>query len=88
MQKSYNYKQKLDALKVRLVVIYHMGKNYYIYVTNVPKQILDTKDIAKLYGTRWMYSCFSKSQKTNIRLMLLIQRMSKCLKICLITSWW
>jgi hypothetical protein len=43
-QKLCNTRKK-DELKVLFVAIYNYGKNYHIYSTNVPKEILDAKDI-------------------------------------------
>ena len=66
-QKLCNYKKK-DEMKVLFVAIYNYGKNYYIYVTNVPKEILDAKDIAKLDGTRWDVELHFKRLKSKYSL--------------------
>jgi IS4 transposase len=45
-----------------------MEKNYHIYITNVPKDISDAKDIAKLYGTRWDVELHFKGLKSKYSL--------------------
>jgi putative transposase len=41
-------------MKVRLVAVYNEDEEkYHIYITNIQKDVLNVKDIAKLYGARW-----------------------------------
>jgi IS4 transposase len=52
-RRSYNGKQKNDTEKFRLIAIMNKGtEEYHTYITNIPSDILDAEDIAKLYGAR------------------------------------
>ena len=52
-RRAYKGKQKNDEMKVRLVAVYNEEEEkYHIYITNIQKDVLNAKDIAKLYGAR------------------------------------
>ena len=68
-RRSYKGKQKQDLMKVRLVAIYNKDEEkYHIYITNIQKDILDTEDIAKLYGARWDIELLFKELKSKYAL--------------------
>jgi len=53
-RRKYKGKQKKDEMLVRLVAIYNdEDEKHHKYITNIQKDVLNAKDIAKLYGTRW-----------------------------------
>ncbi|AKJ37593.1 transposase [Methanosarcina barkeri CM1] len=50
-RRAYKGKQKQDEMSVRLVAVYNSeDKKHHIYITNIQKDGLNAKDIAKLYG--------------------------------------
>lgn len=68
-RRAYNGKQKQDEMKVRLVAIYNSEEEkYHIYITNIQKDVLDAKDIAKLYGARWDIELLFKELKSKYAL--------------------
>ena len=49
--REYKGKQKQDEIIVRLVAVYNdEDEKHHIYITNIQKEILNTKDISSLYG--------------------------------------
>lgn len=53
-RRKYKEKQSKDTKLLRLVAIYNVeDKKYHVYLTNLPDERLDAKDIAVLYSARW-----------------------------------
>jgi IS4 transposase len=68
-RRAYKGKQKNDEMKVRLVAVYNEEEEkYHIYITNIQKDILNAKDIAKLYGARWDIELLFKELKSKYAL--------------------
>ena len=68
-KKAYKGKQKNDEMKVRLVAVYNdEDEKYHIYITNIQKDVLNAKDIAKLYGARWDIELLFKELKSRYAL--------------------
>lgn len=68
-RRSYNDKQKMDEMHVRLVAVYNTEENkYHRYITNIQKDVLNTKDIATLYGARWDIELLFKELKSRYSL--------------------
>jgi len=68
-RREYKGKQKQDDMKVRLVAIYNdEDEKYHIYITNIQKDVLNAKDIAKLYGARWDIELLFKELKSKYAL--------------------
>jgi len=54
---------------VRLVAIYNdEDEKHHIYITNIQKDVLNAKDIAKLYGARWDIELLFKELKSRYAL--------------------
>ncbi len=71
-RRAYKGKQKNDEMKVRLVAVYNVEEEkYHIYITNIQKDILNAKDIAKLYGARWDIELLFKELKSKYALEVL-----------------
>jgi putative transposase len=68
-RRAYKGKQKKDVMRVRLVAVYNDedGK-HHIYITNIQKDVLNAKDIAKLYGARWDIELLFKELKSRYAL--------------------
>jgi IS4 transposase len=68
-RRAYKGKQKNDEMKVRLVAVYNEEEEkYHIYITNIQKDILNAKDITKLYGARWDIELLFKELKSKYAL--------------------
>ncbi len=68
-RRVYNGKQKQDEMKVRLVAVYNdEDEKHHIYITNIQKDVLNAKDIAKLYGARWDIELLFKELKSKYAL--------------------
>jgi putative transposase len=68
-RRAYKGKQKNDEMKVRLVAVYNEEEEkYHIYITNIQKDVLNAKDIAKLYGARWDIELLFKELKSKYAL--------------------
>jgi putative transposase len=68
-RRSYKGKQRQDEMKVRLVAVYNdEDEKHHIYITNIQKDVLNTKDIAKLYGARWDIELLFKELKSKYAL--------------------
>jgi len=68
-RRAYNGKQKNDEMKARLVAVYNEEEEkYHIYITNIQKDVLNAKDIAKLYGARWDIELLFKELKSKYAL--------------------
>ena len=46
----------------------HKTKKYHLYVTNIPKAVVSTEQIAKLYQGRWLIELLFRELKTNFRM--------------------
>ena len=54
---------------VRLVAVYNdEDEKHQIYITNIQKDVLNAKDIAKLYGARWDIELLFKELKSRYAL--------------------
>ena len=68
-RRKYKGKQKKDEIRVRLVAVYNdEDQKHHIYITNIQKDVLNAKDIAKLYGTRWDIELLFKELKSRYAL--------------------
>jgi IS4 transposase len=68
-RRGYKGKQKQDELRIRLVAVYNdKDEKHHIYITNIQKEILNTKDIASLYGARWDIEMLFKELKSKYAL--------------------
>ncbi len=68
-RRVYNGKQKKDEMKVRLVAVYNdEDEKHHIHITNIHKDVLNAKDIAKLYGARWDIELLFKELKSKYAL--------------------
>ncbi len=68
-RREYKGKQKQDEMVVRLVAVYNdENEKHHIYITNIQKDILNAKDIAKLYGARWDIELLFKELKSKYAL--------------------
>jgi IS4 transposase len=68
-RRAYKRKQKKDEMKVRLVAVYNEEEEkHHIYITNIQKDVLNAKDIAKLYGARWDIELLFKELKSKYAL--------------------
>jgi IS4 transposase len=68
-RRAYKGKQKNDEMKVRLVAVYNEEEEkHHIYITNIQKDVLNAKDIAKLYGARWDIELLFKELKSKYAL--------------------
>ena len=56
-------------MRVRLIEVYNdEDEKHHIYITNIPKDVLNAKDIAKLYGARWDIELLFKELKSRYAL--------------------
>jgi putative transposase len=68
-RRKYKGKQKKDEMLVRLVAVYNdEDEKHHKYITNIQKDVLNAKDIAKLYGTRWDIELLFKELKSRYAL--------------------
>ena len=65
MQKLYNYKQKLDGLKVRLVVIYNYGKKLLHICHKCPKTDFRCKRQRKIVWDKMELELLFKESKSK-----------------------
>ena len=71
-RRKYKGKQKNDEMRVRLVAVYNdEDQKHHIYITNIQKDVLNAKEIAKLYGARWDIELLFKELKSGYALDLL-----------------
>jgi len=65
-RRKYKGKQRKDTEIFRLVAILNedTGK-YHTYLTNIPPDVLEPEDIAKLYGARWDIELIFKELKSR-----------------------
>ena len=68
-RRKYKGKQKKDEMRVRFVAVYNdEDQKHHIYITNIQKDVLNAKDIAKLYGARWDIELLFKELKSRYAL--------------------
>jgi putative transposase len=68
-RRKYKDHQRKDEMRVRLVAVYNdEDKQHHIYITNIQKDVLNAKDIAKLYGARWDIELLFKELKSRYAL--------------------
>jgi IS4 transposase len=68
-RRKYKGKQKKDEMLVRLVAVYNdEDEKHNKYITNIQKDVLNAKDIAKLYGARWDIELLFKELKSRYAL--------------------
>ncbi|AKB38781.1 Mobile element protein [Methanosarcina siciliae C2J] len=68
-RRAYKGKQKRDDMLVLLVAVYNEeDEKHHIYITNIQKDVLNAKDIAKLYGARWDIELLFKELKSKYAL--------------------
>ena len=68
-RRAYKGKQKQDEMRVRLVAVYNdEDEKHHIYLTNIQKDVLNAKDISKLYGARWDIELLFKELKSKYSL--------------------
>ena len=68
-RRAYKGKQKHDDMRVRLVAVYNdEDEKHHIYLTNIQKDVLNAKDISKLYGARWDIELLFKELKSKYSL--------------------
>jgi putative transposase len=71
-RRVYKDKQKQDEMCVRLVAVYNdEDEKHHTYITNIQKDVLNAKDIAKLYGARWDIELLFKELKSKYALEVL-----------------
>jgi len=65
-RRKYKEMQRKDAKRLRLVAIYNVEEQkYHVYLTNIPADRLDAKDIAVLYSARWEVELIFKELKSR-----------------------
>jgi putative transposase len=68
-RRKYKGHQRKDEMRVRLIAVYNdEDQQHHIYITNIQKDILNAKDIAKLYGARWDIELLFKELKSRYAL--------------------
>ena len=68
-RRKYKGKERKDTARFRLVAIYNKDeKKYHVYLTNISTEILDSEDIASLYGARWEIELIFKELKSKYAL--------------------
>jgi len=68
-RRKYNGKERLDTERFRLVAVFNEDEEkYHVYLTNITKDVLDTEDVAKLYGARWDIELIFKELKSRYAL--------------------
>ena len=68
-RRKYKGKQKKDEMRVRLVAVYNdEDQKHHIYITNIQRDVLNAKDIAKLYGARLDIELLFKELKSRYAL--------------------
>jgi putative transposase len=66
MRRTYRGKKRLDVQQFRLVAVYNAeAKAYHSYLTNIPTDDFDAKEIATLYSARWEIELIFKELKSR-----------------------
>lgn len=68
-RRKYNGKRSKDTLRVRLVAVWNEeAREYHAYLTNLPVDVLDAKEVADLYAVRWDIELVFKELKSGYAL--------------------
>jgi IS4 transposase len=68
-RRKYNGKERSDTEQFRLVAVFNEDEEkYHVYLTNIPKNVLEAEDVAKLYGARWDIELIFKELKSRYAL--------------------
>jgi IS4 transposase len=68
-RRSYRGRRRTTPLFVRAVGVREEQRcNYHVYLTNIPSEDLDAKDIASTYALRWEIELLFRELKTHYRL--------------------
>jgi putative transposase len=68
-RRSYKSKQKEDQEKFRMVAVFNEEEEkYHLYITNIPCDVLESKEIAELYSARWDIELIFKELKSKYAL--------------------
>jgi len=68
-RRSYKDKQKKDIEQFRLVAIFNEeDEKYHVYLTNISLDVLESEEVAKLYGARWEVELIFKELKSKYAL--------------------
>jgi putative transposase len=68
-RRSYCSKDKKDNERFRLVAVYNVDEDkYHLYITNLPPDLLEPEEVARLYGARWEVEMLFKELKSKYAL--------------------
>lgn len=68
-RRAYRGKKSGDTIKLRLVAVYDEDdKDYHVYLTNIPPEVLSAEDVAALYAVRWEIELVFKELKSKYAL--------------------
>lgn len=68
-RRTYNGQRSGDTFRCRLVAVWdEKGREYRVYLTNIPLERLSAKEVAQLYSLRWEIELTFKELKSNCAL--------------------
>jgi putative transposase len=68
-RRAYRGKEKKDNERFRLVAVYDEDEDeYHLYITNLPPDLLEPEEVARLYGARWEVEILFKELKSKYAL--------------------
>jgi putative transposase len=68
-RRAYRGKEKKDNERFRLVAVYNEDEDkYHLYITNLPHDLLEPQEVARLYGARWEIEILFKELKSKYAL--------------------
>lgn len=68
-RRRYRGKKSSDTLVLRLVAVYdEKAREYHVYLTNIPVEVLAAEDVAALYRVRWEVELTFKELKSKYAL--------------------
>jgi IS4 transposase len=68
-RRAYRGKEKKDNERFRLVAVYNDDEDkYHLYITNLPHDLLEPQEVARLYGARWEIEILFKELKSKYAL--------------------
>jgi putative transposase len=68
-RRAYRGKEKKDHDRFRLVAVYNEDEDkYHLYITNLPPDLLEPEEVARLYGARWEVEILFKELKSKYAL--------------------
>jgi len=68
-RRSYHGKRSGDAERFRLVAVFNdETREYHLYLTNIPPDVLTPEEVASLYGARWDIELVFKELKSRYAL--------------------